>query len=70
MGCKSNLLIILLQRYTLIKNDKLLFLLVPGAGVEPARLIQARDFKSLASTNSATRAWVGYLIYKLSLRDD
>ena len=32
--------------------------LVPGAGVEPARLIQARDFKSLASTNSATRAWV------------
>lgn len=30
--------------------------LVPGAGVEPARNKVARDFKSLASTNSATRA--------------
>ena len=30
--------------------------MVPGAGVEPARPYRARDFKSLASTNSATRA--------------
>ena len=34
----------------------LLTYMVPGAGVEPARPIRARDFKSLASTNSATRA--------------
>ena len=32
--------------------------LVPGAGIEPARPIQARDFKSLASTNSATQAQI------------
>jgi hypothetical protein len=30
--------------------------LVPGAGIEPARCITPRDFKSLASTNSATQA--------------
>jgi len=30
--------------------------LVPGAGIEPAR-IAARDFESRASTNSATRAF-------------
>ena len=30
--------------------------LVPGAGVEPARNIIPRDFKSLASTNFATQA--------------
>ena len=30
--------------------------MVPGAGLEPARSIPPRDFKSLASTNSATRA--------------
>ena len=30
--------------------------MVPGAGVEPARIIHPRDFKSLASTNFATRA--------------
>ena len=30
--------------------------LVPGAGIEPARCITPRDFKSLASTYSATRA--------------
>ncbi len=34
-----------------------LILLVPGAGIEPARHIVTRDFKSLASTYSATRAW-------------
>ena len=32
------------------------FYVVPGAGVEPARDILPRDFKSLASTYSATRA--------------
>ena len=29
---------------------------MPEAGVEPARLIQPRDFKSLVSTNFTTRA--------------
>ena len=29
---------------------------VPGAGLEPARLIQPMDFKSIMSTNSITRA--------------
>ena len=33
-----------------------LILLVPGAGIEPARHYVPRDFKSLASTYSATRA--------------
>ena len=31
-------------------------LLVPEAGLEPARPLGTRDFKSLASTNSATPA--------------
>ena len=31
-------------------------LLVPGAGVEPARPLGARDFKSLMSTSSITQA--------------
>ena len=35
---------------------KPLFLLVPRAGIEPAREKLPRDFKSLASTNSATPA--------------
>ena len=30
--------------------------LVPGAGIEPAQPQGPRDFKSLASTNSATQA--------------
>ncbi len=30
--------------------------LVPGAGVEPARGIASRDFKSLMSTSSITQA--------------
>ena len=34
-----------------------LFLLVPGAGIEPAQPLGPRDFKSLASTYSATRAF-------------
>ncbi len=36
--------------------DNSLILLVPGAGIEPARSQASRDFKSLASTYSATRA--------------
>ena len=31
-------------------------IMVPGAGLEPAQDIIPRDFKSLASTNFATRA--------------
>ena len=31
--------------------------MVPGAGLEPARMLSPRDFKSLASTNFATRAF-------------
>ena len=31
-------------------------ILVPGAGLEPARLLRTQDFESSASTNSATRA--------------
>ena len=34
-----------------------LILLVPGAGIEPAQPQGPRDFKSLASTNSATQAY-------------
>ena len=32
--------------------------MVPGAGIEPAHSLAARDFKSLASTISATRALI------------
>jgi hypothetical protein len=32
--------------------------MVPRAGIEPARIIHPRDFKSLASTNFATWAFV------------
>ncbi len=35
--------------------------MVPGAGIEPARYQIPRDFKSLASTNFATRAFGGFL---------
>jgi hypothetical protein len=35
--------------------------LVPEAGLEPARPLGTRDFKSLASTNSATPADEGFL---------
>ncbi len=34
----------------------LIFLLVPGAGLQPARLIQPKDFKSFVSSSSTTRA--------------
>ena len=33
-----------------------LYNIVPRAGLEPARICGPRDFKSLASTNSATQA--------------
>ena len=39
------------------KINKFYRWMVPGAGLEPAREKLPRDFKSLASTNSATRAW-------------
>ena len=35
------------------------YLMVPGAGIEPARPWEARDFKSLVSTNFTTRAGGG-----------
>ena len=38
-----------------------LILLVPGAGIEPAQPLGPRDFKSLASTYSATRAFLLFL---------
>ena len=34
------------------------YYLVPGAGIEPAQPQGPRDFKSLASTSSATRAGI------------
>ncbi len=36
---------------------------MPEAGFEPAQPIQPRDFKSLASTNSATRAHLFLLLF-------
>lgn len=48
-----------------VKKHILLILLVPGAGLEPARGYTPRDFKSLASTRSATQA-LG-LFYGVSL---
>ena len=38
-----------------VKKDHSVRAMVPGAGIEPARLA-ARDFESRASTNSTTRA--------------
>ena len=38
-----------------VKKDHSVKAMVPGAGIEPARLA-ARDFESRASTNSTTRA--------------
>jgi hypothetical protein len=40
----------------MVKHHNSLILLVPEAGFEPARSNRPRDFKSLASTNSATPA--------------
>ena len=39
----------------------IMFFLVPGAGIEPARSQTSRDFKSLASTNSAIQAFAPYI---------
>ena len=40
---------------------------MPGAGIEPAQCKAPRDFKSLASTNSATQAVkLNEFIYRLS----
>ena len=40
-------------------------ILVPGAGLEPARLLRTQDFESSASTNSATRAlWDAKVVKK------
>jgi hypothetical protein len=36
-------------------------IVVPEAGLEPARSFGTRDFKSLASTNSATPATVDFI---------
>ena len=36
------------------------FKVVPGAGIEPARSKRSQDFKSCASTYSATQAYVNY----------
>ena len=36
--------------------------MVPGAGIEPAQPLGPRDFKSLASTYSATRAFHNLLV--------
>jgi hypothetical protein len=41
--------------------------LVPGAGIEPARWLPPRDFKSLASTNSATQAQISGELQVLAL---
>ena len=38
--------------------------MVPGAGVEPARSSAPRDFKSLVSTNSTTRAQQNPSVYR------
>ena len=40
----------------MVKYRKQLILLVPETGLEPVRSFGTRDFKSLASTNSATPA--------------
>jgi len=42
-----------------VKHDA--FYMVRGAGIEPARLIQARHFKCLSATNYDTRACEGTL---------
>ncbi len=39
-----------------VVTDNLFFLLVPEAGLEPARPQWPKDFKSFVSTNSTTRA--------------
>ena len=36
--------------------------MVPRAGLEPAQLKKPRDFKSLVSTNSTTRAGIEFIL--------
>ena len=43
--------------------------MVPGAGLEPARSITPRDFKSLVSTNFTTRANPHALLKELGSDD-
>jgi len=38
--------------------------MVPVAGIEPAWIMHPRDFESLASTNSTTRARMDYRLLK------
>jgi hypothetical protein len=46
---------------------KPLAVMVPGAGIEPAQPLGPRDFKSLASTNSATQAFdINYILLSLN----
>ena len=42
--------------------------LVPGAGLEPARTRSPQDFKSRASTNSATRVRPNYTLYACGMQ--
>ena len=49
------------------KMAKPLAVMVPGAGIEPAQPLGPRDFKSLASTNSATQAFdSNYILLSLN----
>ena len=48
--------------YLLVRTDTSL---VQMAGIEPARFIQPQDFKSCASTSSATSAFNWYLSYDI-----
>ena len=49
------------------KMAKPLIVMVPGAGIEPAQPLGPRDFKSLASTNSATQAFdINYILLSLN----
>ena len=55
ISCAKSHLALISYGYCLRLPDVQMKMLVPGAGVEPAR-DNPRDFKSLASTGSATRA--------------
>jgi hypothetical protein len=48
----------------MIMNYNLLILLMPGTGIEPVQPRGPRDFKSLASTYSATQALILFIIGK------
>jgi hypothetical protein len=38
--------------------------LVPGTGIEPARVMHPADFESAASASSAIPAWEGFSIVR------